>query len=208
MAGSGDVPAAGLRERKKAETRQALRKAAARLFREQGFARTTVADIVEAAGVSPRTFFRYFASKEDLLLPDLAEFFDRLEAELAGRPRAEPPLPALREAMLAVLQDGPRSTLVALVHPLEGTEEAVTDRLVHAFMRREERFAELLADRVPPGPDADLRASVAAMAALSATRAVIRTVRQRRRTAEVPVGAVARLLPTAFAVLAEPGAQA
>lgn len=61
------------RERKKQRTRQALIDAAGRLFDQQGYEATTVAQIAEAAGVSPRTFFSYFASKEDVLLDNSAE---------------------------------------------------------------------------------------------------------------------------------------
>ncbi|MFH9349776.1 TetR family transcriptional regulator [Kitasatospora sp. NPDC017646] len=206
MARSDGTPSAGLRERKKAETREALRAAAARLFAERGFAETTVAEIVEAAGVSPRTFFRYFDSKEDLLLPDLAESFDRMVRELASRPHGEPALVALREAVLAAVASAPQTTLVALAHPIEGAEALVTDRLVYAFVQLESRLTKLLMERLPPGPDVDLRAAVVAMTAMSAVRAVVRTVRERRKTEEVPVGAFARLLPTAFAVLAEASA--
>ncbi|MQS17028.1 TetR family transcriptional regulator [Streptomyces kaniharaensis] len=206
MVRSDAAPAPGLRERKKAETREALRSAAARLFAQRGFAETTVAEIVEAAGVSPRTFFRYFDSKEDLLLPDLAASFDRLVRELERRPIEEPPLVALREAVLAAVANAPQTTLIALAQPFAGAEAVVTDRLVYAFVQLEGRLTRLLAQRLPPGPDADLRAAVIAMTAMSAMRAVVRTVRERRKAEEVPVGAFARLLPTAFAVLAETSA--
>ena len=61
---------AGLRERKKAKTRAAIRDHAMRLFEEQGYAATTVDQIAEAAEVSPSTFFRYFPTKEDVILID------------------------------------------------------------------------------------------------------------------------------------------
>ena len=63
-------PPAGLRERKKAKTRAAIRDHAIRLFEEQGYASTTVEQIAEAAEVSPSTFFRYFPTKEDVILTD------------------------------------------------------------------------------------------------------------------------------------------
>jgi AcrR family transcriptional regulator len=63
-------PAAGLRERKKAKTRSAIQHEALRLLRQQGYDATTVEQIAEAAEVSASTLFRYFASKEDLVLSD------------------------------------------------------------------------------------------------------------------------------------------
>ncbi|MGE2816796.1 TetR family transcriptional regulator [Mycobacterium heidelbergense] len=63
-------PPLGLRERKKIKTRQAIRRAAFRLIEQNGYAATTVEQIAEAAEVSPSTFFRYFPSKESLLLAD------------------------------------------------------------------------------------------------------------------------------------------
>ncbi|PZG17975.1 TetR/AcrR family transcriptional regulator [Nonomuraea aridisoli] len=86
----------GLRERKKAKTRAAIRKEALRLFREQGYAATTVEQIAEAAEVAPSTVFRYFATKEDLVLVDQAPPF--LEA-LRALPPGIGPVTAVRRAL-------------------------------------------------------------------------------------------------------------
>jgi AcrR family transcriptional regulator len=100
---SPESPEAGLRERKKAKTRLALRDAALRLFVEQGFERTTVEQIAEACEVSPRTFFRYFATKEDVLFADSAEKLDVFVSALAARPPDEPPLRSLKFAALTTV---------------------------------------------------------------------------------------------------------
>jgi len=67
--GTTDQPP-GLRERKKAKTRATIREHALRLFRDQGYGATTVEQIAEAAEVSPATFYRYFPTKEDVVLQD------------------------------------------------------------------------------------------------------------------------------------------
>ena len=65
-----DRPKPGLRERKKAKTRAAIQEVALRLFERQGYEATTIEQIAEAAEVSPSTFFRYFGSKEDVVVYD------------------------------------------------------------------------------------------------------------------------------------------
>ena len=92
------------RERRKAQTRRDLVDAAEALFAVRGFERTTVEDIAEAAKVSPRTFFRYFATKEEVLFSNQAEELRTLKAELARRPPDEPPLVSIREALLRVIR--------------------------------------------------------------------------------------------------------
>ena len=98
--GTADRPA-GLRERKKAKTRAAIREHALRLFREQGYGGTTVEQIAEAAEVSPATFYRYFPTKEDVVLQDDLDVltFGSFEAQ----PAELSPLAAVRAAMA----DGP-----------------------------------------------------------------------------------------------------
>ncbi len=95
---NGDKP--GLRERKKAKTRLAIQEHALRLFREQGYDETTVEQIAEAAEVSPSTFFRYFGSKEDVVIYDALDPI-LIEAWRA-QPKELPPIEAMRRAMLEV----------------------------------------------------------------------------------------------------------
>jgi AcrR family transcriptional regulator len=90
----------GLRERKKAKTRAAIQHHALRLFREQGYHATTVAQIAEAAEVSEATFYRYFRTKEDVVLWD--EFDPLLIASFRSQPAELRPIQALRAAFRAV----------------------------------------------------------------------------------------------------------
>ena len=85
-----------LRERKKLKTREAIRREAFRLFDENGYANTTVEQIADAAEVSPSTFFRYFPSKESVLLADDMDPI-MLEA-LERQPRELSPMAAIRRA--------------------------------------------------------------------------------------------------------------
>ncbi|WP_205695982.1 TetR family transcriptional regulator [Conexibacter sp. SYSU D00693] len=89
------VPA-GLRERKRAQTRQAIADAAIRLFTENGFESTTIADIAAAADIAPRTFFGYFPSKEDVAFHDFERVFGELETALEARSEGETTFDVLR----------------------------------------------------------------------------------------------------------------
>ena len=99
---------AGLRERKKARTRASLREHALRLFREQGYQATTVEQIAAAAEVSPSTFFRYFPTKEDVVLQD--DMDARMVEAFARQPPDLAPVAAIRAAMREALSSfTPRS---------------------------------------------------------------------------------------------------
>jgi AcrR family transcriptional regulator len=97
--------AAGLRERKKAATRQALSSAAMRLAIERGLENVLVEDIADAAGVSPRTFSNYFASKYEAICALQQERARRIGDALRARPAAEPLWDSVTEAILS--QFGP-----------------------------------------------------------------------------------------------------
>lgn len=98
------TPAPSLRERKRERTRQALVDAAAELFERKGYDGTTVAEIAAAAEIGTRTFFSYFASKEDILFPD-SDARARATIEVIGRRNpAEGPVDVLTRALETVVE--------------------------------------------------------------------------------------------------------
>jgi AcrR family transcriptional regulator len=107
---SGPPEPPGLRERKKARTRASIRAHAVRLFGEQGYAATTVEQIAAAAEVSPSTFFRYFPTKEDVVLQD--EFDLLALAEYEAQPASLSPVAAFRAASAAAFARLPAEDLL------------------------------------------------------------------------------------------------
>lgn len=94
-----------LRERNHQRTRDDIARHALALFVAHGFDDVTVDDIAASAGISRRTFFRYFDTKEDALLPADASRLQRLEQALRARPPAEAPFDAVRGAVLELARD-------------------------------------------------------------------------------------------------------
>ena len=97
-----------LRQRRRAFTADEIERVAIELFAARGFAEVTVDEIAEAAGISPRTFFRYFPTKAHVVRAHQRRLVDRLVRALAARPADEGPVTALREAFLATRRCGPR----------------------------------------------------------------------------------------------------
>jgi AcrR family transcriptional regulator len=89
----------GLRSRKKVRTRLAIEEAALTLFADQGYDGTTIEQIAEAAEFSPTTFFRYFASKSEVLLAPQQEQLPELQDAIRTRPAGESDLEAVRRAV-------------------------------------------------------------------------------------------------------------
>jgi AcrR family transcriptional regulator len=138
-----------LQERKQELVRAELFNAAWQLFGQRGYEATTVAEIAAAAGVSRRTFFRYYASKEDVLVETSDEFAEQMLAAMAERPLDEPPLVAIERALVPVLESriasGDRTnTIIRLLRESRTLRRAMLER--HALM--EERLAVQLAVRL------------------------------------------------------------
>jgi AcrR family transcriptional regulator len=161
----------GLRERKKQRTRDALLRAALELFTTKGYERTTVDEIAEAVDVSQRTFFRYFAGKEEaaFAVQDMTEA--HFVQALRERPPHEAPLEALRRAVLegwdtigeAIEEVVPIELYMRAFQMIESTPV-----LLAAYLRRsadvEGELARLIAAREGLDVDTDPRPRVAVAA--------------------------------------------
>jgi AcrR family transcriptional regulator len=133
----------GLRERKKLRTRATLRAAAFELFRRQGYDETTVAEIAQAADVSQTTFFRYFPSKEALVVEDDIDQFFLAGVEELEHVEGNVITAMIRHAqdVFASLEDGQREGESQRLRLLMSTPS-----LRGAWMGEQERAIALLAD--------------------------------------------------------------
>jgi AcrR family transcriptional regulator len=143
----------GLRERKKARTRASIREHALRLFREQGYNATTVEQIAEAAEVSPSTFFRYFPTKEDVVLQD---DFDVIGLEaFEAQPADMSPIAAYRAATMQIFSSLTPEELDRFRETthLTLTVPEVRARAIDEFARSIEAVARSVARRTGQSPD-------------------------------------------------------
>ena len=166
----------GLRERKKAQTRDAIVGAALDLFEQKGYDATTIDEIADAADVSPRTFFRYFDSKVEVIMdekngPDRED--DDLTVRLASRPPEEGPVEAMRQVLGAelagALADNP--IFVRQLRVMLGTPSLQALAREH-FNEHHDELAADFARRMGVPKD-DLRAHVVASAVGNAVWTVV-----------------------------------
>ncbi len=153
MLDAGRAATAGLRERKKARTRASLREHALRLFREQGYQATTVEQIAAAAEVSPSTFFRYFPTKEDLVLQD--DMDARMVVALEQLPGELGPVAAVRAAFRQVWASfsGTELEVVRETTRLSLTVPEIRARAMDELTRTIQVVAEAVAKRSGLSPD-------------------------------------------------------
>jgi AcrR family transcriptional regulator len=177
----------GLRERKKAATRQALHEAAFRLAIEHGADHVTVEAIADAAGVSRRTFSNYFANKEEALLYGDHQRMRALIEMVHARPAVESPWTALTRAAeefyprLGELDPG----WVAQGRLLRSQPALITAQ-VQTFAAVESELAAEVAARLPQAEPASVRARLTAATFLSAIRVAVRVWLEKPQDAALP----------------------
>ena len=184
----------GLRERHRKRTAADLEEAALSLFNERGFDAVTIDDIAAAADVSRRTFFRYFGSKEDVILSDHPKRLDELHAALDCRPANEPPLAALRHAVMSLADTYEeqrehmlrRFTLVSTTPSLEA-------RSLCLQRNWETSVTAMLAARMGVDPAKDLRPGVVAATAMAAMRVATANWLARGGRGDLPATVAAAL---------------
>lgn len=179
----------GLRERKKLRTYETIAAAALDLFDRQGFRATTIAQIADAADVSPRTVSAYFPAKEDLLFPHTEEMFGLLADRLRDRPAGQYATDALRQWIGEVFDTDPSK------HDYE--RERVRRRVIDAdeallaherrqLGRGEQVFAQAIARDLGTEPG-DVAAQLAAAAAVGALAAISRVHEESEEQIEDPL---------------------
>jgi AcrR family transcriptional regulator len=202
----------GRREAHKRATTAALRAAAARLIAERGYEATTVRDVARSAGVTERTFYRYFDGKEGLVAEEYHRWLVMLQEAIARQPDGVAPFAAIHRALLSTAraraESGPLLLLSDLPtltglrrsapRPLQRLETAIA-----AAIKPRLRAAGASVNRTT-GDDADdeFRAQVIARAAASALRSVIIWHREQLDVGAGSPATARELLDRAFAIIA------
>ncbi|MEU7558450.1 TetR family transcriptional regulator [Streptomyces eurythermus] len=167
-------PAETLAQRKRQLVADELTQAALGLLARGGFDAVTVDEIAAAAGVSKRTFFRYFASKEDVVVQFLTGLGAAMREELASRPASEPPSTALRHTVWRSIDAcaGQTERTLRVVQLILGTP-ALLARFLERQAQWREELAAVVAERLGLDPATELYPRLAAGMALTAFHTVL-----------------------------------
>ena len=184
---------AGLRERKRQQTRQALISAATRLFEEKGYDETTVAEITAAAGVSTKTFFNYFASKDEVLFPHLAGRIDAavgiIEQPRPGESMVDVLIRALEHMLAAAVRDELAGGLASARLRLLMSVPAVQAATLRRYFVAETQLAEALHRSYPDILDPPAAAAVIGSLMGAVLAAALVTMQGGGTTGEVQAAA-------------------
>ncbi|WP_156759229.1 TetR/AcrR family transcriptional regulator [Microbacterium karelineae] len=170
------APESGLRDRKKQATRRSLEETAVRLFLERGFADTTLDELVTEVGVSKRTFFRHFASKEDVAMSAESELWEAFAEAIGSRDPQAAILDGLRASLRSAVEglDDDWDRRFVAVRGLMARTPALWDRsIVHAATARR-RIAAALDDGRVDDADARMRVALLSEFAVAAWRCAAR----------------------------------
>ena len=162
------APAESLRERKRRETLRRITDAGICLFVEKGFEGATIDEIAAAAGISRRTFFHYFESKDDILLSLQSNMGERIADAVRHAPPDAQPLAALRDAMLEACASIPPDDMVAIDRLMRGSA-SVQARKQASYVQHEETIFSALRERWP-APDRAMGLRLVALLAVGAVR--------------------------------------
>jgi AcrR family transcriptional regulator len=190
---ASSAPAAAGKQAQRERTRSELRRCALARFAADGFDATRIADVCADAGVTERTFFRHFPTKESVLFDDFASRLGWFRAALARRPRREPLLDSVRAAIESYPDEDEVVRQVALART-----GLLSGRVIESQLRRiQGGFAEAIAghvaSRLPHSRRRALEAAVVGEAVAGALVSAVRlwgeggarsTADLRRRTAE------------------------
>jgi len=166
----------GRRERKKAETRAALARAAMRLALERGVENVTTEAIAEAADVAPRTFRNYFSGKEEAIVEEMADGLRQLADVLRSRPAGEPLWDSVGHT-LAVLGSLPPAALdeiAARVRMVKASSALLGSQLA-VFDRIGQDFTAIIAERTGTDARLDVYPRLAAATVATALRIAVFT---------------------------------
>lgn len=171
---NSNVQGEGLRERKRRETLERIMNVGISLFVKKGYEATTLDEIAAEAGISRRTFFYYFKSKDDILLSMQSGMGEMIVAALRNEPESKRPLDAIRDAIIKVCAPYPTEDMIAMDRVMRSSE-AVQARKQASYIQHERTLFEALRERWPdPARETGLR--LAAMLAIGAMRLSFETM--------------------------------
>lgn len=168
-------PPTDLREQKKARTRARVLEVSLEMFLERGFDATTLEDICSAANISKRTFFRYFADKEELVTPQRAQRIERFRGLLAEADPQQHPFVLFRRVtdVMAAEYTANREQ-IKIRQQLVDDSPALIAREHEIDRDWEREIARTLLERMPAGPESERQATIMAGAMIGAIRATMR----------------------------------
>lgn len=191
----------GRREVHKRATREALMAAARTMFAERGYDGTTVRDIADAANVTERTFFRYFASKEDLVFGEVLDLLPVFARAVVAQPSQVPPLSAIRDALLGLGIARPALGLLFSGPPILRNARQAGVARGGVLLSFESGLADAVEERLAAAGGSRFQAEVVARAAIGALRSCLVAYHLAGGPAAEPLETLGALIVEAFGLL-------